>query len=240
MAFKRKPPTSNVRRVISLENNFRGVTTNKQGHLVQFESEQERKLILLLERDASVTNYTSQPQTFCFYNSEGRKRHYTPDFQVWRTNGQIEIHEVTVEKRRQEQASLGQREVLACALCERHGWQYIVHTDQTLPSGYEYANLDFLANFRGTTFALPEITAWWLEQLAGQGRAHPKTIIDQSAGCWPTGVLLNGLYHLLWHNAVQMEWQQPFIWHDGFHPAACVWLPEVSKTISASKLEELI
>ncbi len=46
MSMKRKPPTGNARRVISLGNNFHGVTTNKQGHLVQFESEQERKLIL--------------------------------------------------------------------------------------------------------------------------------------------------------------------------------------------------
>ena len=44
MSMKRKPPTGNVRRVISLGNNFRGVTTNKQGHLVQFESEQETKI----------------------------------------------------------------------------------------------------------------------------------------------------------------------------------------------------
>ena len=60
MSMKRKPPTGNVRRAISLGNNFRGVTTNKQGHLVQFESEQERKLILLLERDPLVVDYVSQ------------------------------------------------------------------------------------------------------------------------------------------------------------------------------------
>ena len=48
MAFKRKPPSGNVRRVISLGNNFRGVTTNKCGHLVQFESVQECKLVLLI------------------------------------------------------------------------------------------------------------------------------------------------------------------------------------------------
>ena len=54
MAFKRRPPSDNVRRVVCLGKNFRGITTNKSGRLVQFESEQERKLILLLERDPSV------------------------------------------------------------------------------------------------------------------------------------------------------------------------------------------
>ena len=63
MSFKRKPPPGNVRRTVSLGNNFRGVTTNKQGRIIQFESEQERKLVLLLERDPTVVNYNSQPET---------------------------------------------------------------------------------------------------------------------------------------------------------------------------------
>ena len=92
MAFKRKPPPGNVRRVISLGNNFRGVTTNKRGHLVQFESEQERKLILLLERDPTVADYISQPEVLHFHDASGRQRTYTPDFKVWRTDGQIELH----------------------------------------------------------------------------------------------------------------------------------------------------
>ena len=74
MSMKRKPPTGNVRRVISLGNNFRGVATNKQGHLVQFESEQERKLILLLERDPQVVDYVSQPETLIFSDKQGRQR----------------------------------------------------------------------------------------------------------------------------------------------------------------------
>ena len=71
MNMKRKPPTGNVRRVISLGNNFRGVTTNKQGRLVQFESEQERKLILLLERDPLIADYVSQPETLTFIDEKG-------------------------------------------------------------------------------------------------------------------------------------------------------------------------
>ncbi len=48
MAFKRKPLPANVRRVTSLGNSFRGVTTSKCDHLVQFESAQECKLVLLI------------------------------------------------------------------------------------------------------------------------------------------------------------------------------------------------
>jgi hypothetical protein len=225
MALKRNPPPGNVRRVISLGNNHRGVTTNKQGHLVQFESEQERKLLLLLERDPTVANYVSQPETLHFQDDSGRQRTYTPDFKVWRTSGHIELHEVTVEARRQDRASLQQREAAARAICQQRGWRYLVHTDRTLPSGYEYANLDFLAAFRAHIYTNPTCTTWWLEQLAGRTRVHPRAVLVQANADSPVGVRLNCLYYLLWHDIVQMDWHRPLIWQGDFHPLAHIWLP---------------
>ncbi len=230
MAFKRKPPSGNVRRVISLGNNFRGVTTNKRGRLVQFESEQERKLVLLLERDSTVADYISQPEVLSFRDASGRQRTYTPDFKVWRTDGQIELHEVTIETRRETRESLQRREAAARAICQQRGWRYLVHTDQTLPSGYEYANLDFLAAFRAQTYANAEITAWWLRHLVSPERLHPRAVLTQAGPDLAAGPLLNGLYHLLWHGVIQMGWQQPFIWRGDFHPAACIWLPTTPST----------
>jgi len=224
MSFKRKPPPGNVRRVVSLGNNFRGVTTNKRGHLVQFESEQERKLILLLERDPTVSDFCSQPETICFLDAQGRQRRYTPDFQVWRTNGEIEWHEVTLAARREQHIPLPEREVVAQGLCQQRGWRYLVHTEQTLPSGYEYANLDFLAAFRAGSYADAEGLAWWQEHLAGQGQVHPFQVLTQVDSRWERGALLNHLYHLIWHSRVQMDWQRPLIWQGDFHPAARIWL----------------
>lgn len=37
--MKRKPPEGNVRRVASIDRNFRGITTNKCGRIGQFESQ---------------------------------------------------------------------------------------------------------------------------------------------------------------------------------------------------------
>ena len=224
MAFKRKPPPGNVRRSIALGNNFRGVTTNKRGHLVQFESEQERKLILILERDPMVDDYVSQPEVLSFLDANGRHRTYTPDFKVWRTDGQIELHEVTIAARREIRESLRQREAAAQTICQQRGWRYLVHTDETLPSGYEYTNLDFLSAFRPQSYTSAESTAWWLEQLTGQERIHPRVVLAQARSEWAIGTLLNSLYHLLWHSIVQMEWQRPFIWRGDFHSAARIWL----------------
>ena len=230
MAFKRKPPPGNVRRVISLGTHYRGVTTNKRGHLVQFESEQEHKLILLLERDLTVTDYVSQPETLRFCDDGGRQRAYTPDFQVWRTDGRIELHEVTIEARRTTRESLQQRETAAHAICRDRNWCYIVHTDQTLPSGYEYTNLDFLAAFRAGIYANAESTAWWLEQLTGEESVHPHAVIARAEPDLAAPALLNPLYHLLWYDVIQMDWHQPFVWRGNFHMTARVWLPKTSST----------
>ena len=226
MSMKRKPPAGNVRRVISLGNNFRGVTTNKRGHLVQFESEQERKLILLLERDPLVVDYVSQPETLNFSDGKGRQRKYTPDFQVWRANGEIELHEVTIESRREERESLQERETAARLICQERGWRYVVHTDQTLPSGCEYVSLDFLSAFRAKSYADVESTNWWLGELKGRGQVHPRLVVSQLGQDGKVNVLLNSLYHMLWHGEVEMNWGQPFFWQGDFHHQARVWLPQ--------------
>ena len=228
MAIKRKPPSDNVRRVISLGNNWRGVTTNKQGRLIQFESEQERKLILLLERDQTVIDYVSQPETLSFQDAEGRQRTYTPDFQVWRADGQIELHEVTVEARRQSRPSLEEREAAAQGICQRRGWRYVLHTDQTLPSGYCYTNLNFLSRFRAQAYADADLTQWWVTHLNIATPIHPQSLLPCAQPDLPYGLLLNTLYHLLWHDRVQMDWQRPLIWRGALHAAARVWLPPVA------------
>ena len=244
MTLKRKLPPGNVRRTISLGNNFRGVTTNKRGHLVQFESEQERKLVLLLERDSTVTNFISQPEVINFRNANGRQQRYTPDFKVWRTDGKIELHEVTIESRREEREYRQNREAAAQAVCQQRGWCYVVHTDQTLPSGYEYANLDFLSPFRAKIYSNAEITTWWLGQLVNLEQRHPRIILNQT-GFAPSslsgkemyaGSSLNSLYHLIWHSIIQINWHQPFIWRGDFHPTACIWLTKKHSTNLASNL----
>ena len=95
MSIKRKPPEGDVCRVTSMGLNLPGVTTNKSGHTVQFESFAERILLLLFERDKTVLDYRSQPETFEFTDRDKKLRRYTSDFKVWKIDGAIEIHEVT-------------------------------------------------------------------------------------------------------------------------------------------------
>lgn len=226
MAWKRKPPPNNVRRVASIGKNIRGVTTNKCGRLVQFESEQERKLILLLEKDTGVTDFISQPETLFYADEQGKQHRYTPDFQVWYDDGRIALHEVTIAQRQQTRANLVQRTAAAQAICQQRGWQYCLHTEETLPTGIEYANLDFLSPYRAQTYAQPESIDWWLSYMAGQDHVSVQMAVYQSPPEYTTGILLNGLYHMLWHGQVQMNWQRPFIHQGALHPAATVWLAQ--------------
>jgi hypothetical protein len=230
MAFRRKPPPGNVRRVVGLGINCRGVTTNKCGRLVQFESELERTLILLLERDPSVADFVSQPLTISFAIPDGRACHYTPDFQVWHTDGRVALHEVTLVARRQMQAPQPLRELAAQAFCRQRGWDYVLHTDHTLPTGIPYANLDLLSAFRATSYADPPRVAWWHAQLAGQPAASPLLILASVTAGTERGALLSTLYHLLWHDHIQMDWHQPFFWRGALHPAAQIWLPASART----------
>src|SRR5260221_3195607 len=100
MALKRKPPTGNIRRVAPIGENLRYAITSKDGETVQCESFQERKLAFVFERDPTVQAYRSQPERFAFTDSQGALHTYVPDFIVWRTTGEIEIHEVTLTSRR--------------------------------------------------------------------------------------------------------------------------------------------
>ncbi len=99
MALKRKPPAGNIRRVAPIGNNLRYAITSKANETVQCESFQERKLTLLFDRDPTVQEYRSQPERFAFTDSQGNSHTYVPDFIVWKTTGEIEIHEVTLTSR---------------------------------------------------------------------------------------------------------------------------------------------
>lgn len=236
MIYKRKPPPENARRVRHINKNICGVTTNKRGRLVQFESEQERKLILLLERNATVSDFTSQPEVLAFTAENGSNRQYIPDFQVWRTNGQSELHEVTIAQRRQTKETIQQRETAARQICQQRGWKYRVHTEETLPTGHEYANLDMLAPFRAGAYADEEIATWWVTQLERYAPVHPQTLLSHAPAVQANGLLLNTLYHLIWHDQVHIDWTAPFIWRGSFHLNARIWLASAKKTATAVKL----
>lgn len=209
MSLKRRPPAGNSRRVAAIGTNMRGVMTNKAGRVVQFESFLERSLLLRLDRDRTVRDYGSQPETFAFIDEGGKRHSYTPDFIVWREDGAVEIHEVTLASRRVK-AALRAREAAAAAICRERGWQYVVHTEQNLPQGAELANLLALFHYRPSAYAPPATVQAVLASLAEEQPATVNEIarrLSRDTALPPTS-LLSTIYHLLWHGRLETDLQQ--------------------------------
>lgn len=209
MSLKRRPPVGNVRRVTAIGQNMRGVMTNKASRVVQFESFLERSLLLRLDRDRTVRDYGSQPETFSFSDESGKQHTYTPDFIVWRHDGPVEIHEVTLTSRRGRPASR-LREAAAATICQKRSWQYLVHTEQDLPQGTELANLLALFHYRPSAYAQSAVTQATLVYLSN---GRPLTIhqlacqLVAELGLSQT-IILSSLYHLLWHNYLETDLHQ--------------------------------
>lgn len=225
MAFKRKPPPDNVRRVISTGQNIRGVITNKAGRSVQFESWAERALLLRLDREPAVKDYGSQPETFHYVGEQGKTRRYTPDFIVWRTDG-TEIHEVTCAKRR-TRPQLKQREAAGADICARRGWRYLVHTEQELPQGSELANLLALFRYRPTAYAQPDVAEAVRVRLRS-GQAVALSVLTGQVAQevdLPEPRVVAAMAHLLWHGQLKTDLQHLMFGptYTGLMPGIFVW-----------------
>jgi len=224
MKVKRKPPAQNVRRVSAINGNSRHTIVNKCQRSIQCESFQEYKLVLLLERNPLVLDYVSQPETLSFYTDEGREMTYTPDFKVWMSKGEIILHEVTLTERRNRKTQQ-QREAAAERICTERSWQYVVHTETTLPIGAELANLQLLFRFRAGGFANPDIVQIVSRLLpAGEHislcdlitRVSTTTRLDKKQ-------FLPAILHQLWHGQLQIDWQKLLFHETDPNPTADIW-----------------
>lgn len=223
MSLKRKPPAGNVRRVAAINGNLRGVITNKAGRVVQFESFAERSLLLRLDRDRTVADYNSQPETFTGINERGQSHRYTPDFIVWKQDGSVEIHEVTLTHRR-ERPNSQRRERLAETVCRERGWHYIVHTEDTLPCGSELANLLALFRYRPEVYGHEGITEAVKRYLMKHQPVLWSVLMQELSQETDFSVpkITTALLHLLWHDRLATDLHRS-LWRNGsFHAGVSV------------------
>jgi hypothetical protein len=206
MALKRKPPAGNVRRVASIGSNLRYTVTSKSDETIQCESFQERKLTLLFDRDPTIQEYRSQPLQFTWTSAQNKTHTYVPDFMVWKTTGEVEIHEVTLTSR-QEKMSIEAREKAACEICQMEGWRYVVHTEATLPQATEEANLLALYRYRPTIYANAAVTAAIRTRLGqGESRGICRLVTEiAQALSLPTPTVISALCHLIWYRVIDTD-----------------------------------
>lgn len=224
MGLKRKPPAGNTRRVRSTGRNLCGVITNKVGRTVQFESFAERSLLLRLDRSVDVVDYLSQPEQIVYTDASGKHHSYTPDYQVWHSDGRVSLHEVTL-KQRLEQPQMQRRHAAATTVCIERGWGYYIHTESTLPQGSELANLLALWAYRVTSYYDPQVTNAICARLVdGRQTLYPLVMDIHRQSGLAISQIACCLYHLLWHDVVQMNWHN-LLFQDGVpSPEAVLWL----------------
>ncbi len=227
MGLKRKPPDGNVRRVAAIDNNSRYAITNKNGETVQCESYTERKLALRIDRDPRVKNYRSQPLRISYDDSEGNRHTYVPDFQVWRWDGLVEIHEVTLSERRLLPNAQG-REKAAWEYCDKEGWRYVVHTEDSLPNDTEGANLLALYAYRPSIYERADVTHAAIGGFGiGQHILLRQLInalsqdLDQ-----PSAAVSTAIYHLMWHGKIATDLRSLIFVDSAPTSNTYVWLPE--------------
>lgn len=228
MTLKRKPPAGNVRRVAPVDNNLRYTITSKANETVQCESFQERKLTLLFDRDSTIQEYRSQPERFAFTDKVGTSHTYVPDFMVWRSNGEVEIHEVTLTAR-QEKFSIQERERAAREICQQRGWRYVVHTEATLPQATEEANLLALYRYRPSIYANKVVIAAIRQRLNKGERKAVRLLIAELALTLslPAPTIISAICHLIWHRIVDTDLTSHLLFvNAALAPYVQVWLSE--------------
>lgn len=226
MSFKRWVPDDNFRRVRSTGTNQPGIHTSKNGDQVQYESQGEHILCLVLDRDPTVVRYVSQPERFTFLDELGKEHSYVPDYQVFRHDGSIEIHEVTLSER-SEREDIIRREKAARKICGARGWKYVVHTETDLPDATERANLLALTCYRARRYARPEVTNAVYAKLTGGKRmllVKLKSELAQELDMHPAYVM-GALGHMLWLGQLQTNMTSLILHASAPVRTVLVWLP---------------
>jgi len=205
--MKRKPPKDDVRRFKHIQGNRPSTYVNKANRTVQCESFLEYKLVVTLDNDPSVKDFISQPEKFHFISKDGQKRSYVPDYLIWRADESIEIHEVTVQERRESKVSIAEREIAAENICGQRGWKYVVHTDKTLPSGSKWANLDNLVAFRPKAYNNIQISKLIASHLSSLDKIKIfdliRLITEQYN--YQRNQVCSTLLHMIWHGYVKTD-----------------------------------
>ena len=224
MALKRRPPERNVRRVKTNSKNTWGVTTNQIGDTVQFESDNEKVLLLTMLRNREVKEVISQPRTIKYKDENGKKHSYTPDFEVHFHDGRVEIHEFSMAKKRLEK-SIRDREAAAKIFCAERGWKYIVHTENDLPCKTEVANIKALRGYRPSSYCDKTIAQSINEVLANEKPILIETLANQVSSKLgvPRPLVLNTIYHKMWHRQLSFD-PKTLLFIDGTpNPQALTW-----------------
>jgi hypothetical protein len=164
------------------------------GEHVGYESWVERDVAMLLDFDAEVVAFSSQPFWLIWPGGHGERRH-APDFFARRADGTGVVIDVRPDGLVDAEAAEA-FEVTASA-CEQAGWEF---RRTGGPPAVLAANLRWLAGYRHPRCRRPEIAAALLERFV-----EPTALFAGAAAVDDRLAVLPVLSHLLWRQVLTTD-----------------------------------
>jgi len=190
-----------VRKVSSSGRNIIGrFPSLKLRRMVAFESLIEQDYLYILDYERDVHEFQEQPFSI-EYIWQDKARHYTPDFQVTRQQGQalVECKPLAFVTTEENQRKFG----VAQKWCLEHGWSFLVVTDQELRSGSRLANIKLLTRYARLEVE-PAVKIRVMEQI--HKAQDPPTLQSLAQALFPSqpqqGVAV--LLHLAFHHQISL------------------------------------
>jgi hypothetical protein len=169
------------------------------GQLVEFESHLEEKWLTMLDFDAGVTGFSSQPMELEAADEGGPWSH-VPDVFARRADGSALLLGVKNPARLGDEAVRLQAARTA-ALCERLGWDYEMAGE---PPAQRWANVFELSGKRRPLYLGQDLVPRLLELAAG-----PVALGDLLSFVTPGDLARGVLLHLCWRQVMAFDLDQP-------------------------------
>lgn len=169
------------------------------GELVEFESHLEEKWLTMLDFDAGVTGFSSQPMELDAADENG-PWHHVPDIFARRADGTALLLDVKNPARLDDKAVRLQATRTA-ALCERLGWDYEMVGE---PPAQRWANVFELSGKRRPLYLGGGLIPRLLELAA-----DPVPMGDLLSFVTPEDLARGVLLHLCWRQAVTFDLDEP-------------------------------
>lgn len=173
--------------------------------MIPFESLLERQALTVLDHDPAVVAISAQPFALLWPRSTSGPTFHVPDFFIRLADGSGCVVDVRpaarIDTRAEEQFTRSRAEA------GRAGWDYRIFSGLKQPT---LATLTFLACYRFDRCrpapGLADRLVAWFAQPTPLGRGAAALAASEGM---PSSEVLVGLYSLLWHQRLRLDFSQP-------------------------------
>jgi TnsA endonuclease N terminal len=162
----------------------------------------QKDFMYWLEFDTDVLSYDTPAMTLK-YQSNGKEKSYTPDFQVVRSQKK-QIIEVKSQKTFESEKYSRLYQMLS-GLYDETGWTFVVLTEAEIRREPILPNIKLLYGYARESFSIDEYRDCW--EIARSNT--PASLVEIFQILDEHGIRRNVLFKLLFHNLVEIDIQQP-------------------------------